>query len=334
MKKPHIQTHKHIHPLALVTGGAGFIGSQVVEALIHDGWRVAVVDDLSSGKRRNIHPAAKFVKMDIKDPKFSKMILESRPDAILHFAAQISVTRSIADPVADAEVNVWATLRMLDAAAKAGVKRFVFAASGGVLSDDTVSLPVDEAHVVEPKSPYGIAKLTIERYGEFYRKEHGLPFVALRFANVYGPRQNAKGEAGVVALFATQMLANAPVKVNGDGKQTRDFVYVGDVVDAVLLALKHHELHGAYHIGTGKETTINELYKKIALIVGYRKKAKKGPADTLAARRSSLDAGKYIKATGWKPKTKLVDGLKNTVLSFQTDEKGNKVCLYPFMRLI
>jgi UDP-glucose 4-epimerase len=328
------QAHKHIHPLALVTGGAGFIGSQVVDALIADGWRVAVIDDLSSGKRRNVHPAAKFLKMDIRDPKMTKIIMDARPDVILHFAAQISVRRSIADPVADAEVNVSATLRILESACKAGVKRFIFAGSGGVLSDDSSPLPTDEEHTIEPKSPYGIAKLTIERYGEFYRKEYGLPFVALRFANVYGPRQNAKGEAGVVALFTTQMLANAPVSINGDGKQTRDFIYVGDVVRAVMLALKDRALQGSFHIGTGKETSVNDLYKKLATAIGYRKKARKGPADTQAVRRSALDAGKFMRATGWKPRMKLADGLKQTVLSFQTEEKGKKVCLYPFMRLI
>lgn len=329
-----VQVHKHIHPLALVTGGAGFIGSQVVEALIADGWRVAVIDDLSSGKRKNIHPAAKFVKMDIRDPKLSKLIVESRPDAIFHFAAQISVSRSVADPAFDAEVNIAATLKLFDASVKAHVKRFVFAGSGGALTNEFSPLPTKETDCPNPLSPYGIAKLTIERYGEFYRREYGLPFVALRFANVYGPRQNAKGEAGVVAIFTTRMLANEAVSINSDGKQTRDFVFVEDVVDAVLRVAKDHDLKGPYHVGTGKETSVNELYKHVATAVGYRKKSRKGSSAPQEARRSCLNADRLTKETGWKPKTKLADGLKKTVLAFQTEEKGKKVCLYPFMRLV
>jgi UDP-glucose 4-epimerase len=334
MRMTKSQTHKHIHPLALVTGGAGFIGSQVVEALIADGWRVAVIDDLSSGKRKNIHPAAKFVKMDIRDPKLSKIIIDSRPDAIFHFAAQISVSRSVADPIVDAEINIASTLKIFDAAVKANVKRFVFAGSGGALTNEFSPLPTKETDYPNPLSPYGIAKLTIERYGEFYRREYGLPFVAVRFANVYGPRQNANGEAGVVAIFTTRMLANEPVSINSDGKQTRDYVYVEDVVDAVMRVAKDHDLMGPFHVGTGKETSVNELYKKVATAVGYRKNPRKGSNAAQEARRSCLDATKLMKETGWKPKTKLADGIKKTVLSFQTEEKGKKVCLYPFMRLI
>jgi UDP-glucose 4-epimerase len=335
MKKSSFQkTHSHIHPLALVTGGAGFIGSQVVEKLLADGWRVAVVDNLSSGKRSNVHPAAKFVKMDIRDSKLAELIVKSRPDAIFHFAAQISVSQSVADPVTDAEINIAATIKLLDASVKAHVKRFVFAGSGGALTNEHSPLPTSETDCPDPLSPYGIAKLTIERYGEFYRREYGLPFVALRFSNVYGPRQNAKGEAGVIAIFTTRMLANEPIAINSDGKQTRDFVYVEDVVDAVLRVAKNHELHGSFHVGTGKETSINELYKKLAIVVGYRKKARKGHDAPGEARRSCLNATKLMKATGWKPRTRLADGLKKTVLSFQTEAKGKKVCLYPFMRLV
>lgn len=330
----HPKKHSHIHPLALVTGGAGFIGSQLVDRLIDEGWRVAVVDDLSSGSRKNVHPAAKFVKMDIRDPKLIKLIADSRPDVIFHFAAQISVSRSVANPIEDAEINIAATLKMFDAAVKAHVKRFVFAGSGGALTNERSPLPMRETDCPDPLSPYGIAKLTIERYGEFYRREYGLPFVALRFANVYGPRQNSKGEAGVIAIFTTRMLANDSISINSDGKQTRDFVFVEDVVDAVVRVAEDESLEGPYHVGTGKETSINELYKKLAIAVGYRKKARRGHDAPGEARRSCLDATRLSKSTGWKPKTKLADGLKKTVLAFQTEEKGKKVCLYPFMRLI
>lgn len=325
---------KQSHPHALVTGGAGFIGSHVVDALIEDGWLVTVVDDLSSGKRSNIHPAAKFLKMNIRDPKLAALVVKMKPDAILHFAAQINVRESIKNPIMDSETNIQASLRLMDAAVKAKVQRFVFAASGGVLCDETVPLPTKEHQVADPLNPYGIAKRTIEHYGNFYAREYKLPFVALRFANVYGPRQNAKGEAGVVSIFVTRMLANESVAVNGTGKQTRDFVYVGDVVSAAMAVLKKKQLAGPFHVGTGKETSIADLFKKIATIIGYKKKPKKGPADTSAPMRSALDSSLLQSVANWEPATSLADGLKNTVLAFQTEEKGKKVCLYPFRHLM
>ena len=321
------------HPLALVTGGAGFIGSHVVDRLIADGYRVTVMDDLSSGVRKNIHPAATFIKMDIRDAKAASWIKKEKPDLICHLAAQINVRVSIDEPVEDAETNVRASLALIDAAAKAHVKRFVFAASGGALCGDDSPVPTKEHQITEPQSPYAIAKRTIELYGAFYQREYKLPFISLRFANVYGPRQNAKGEAGVVSMFATGMLTNFVVAVNGTGKQTRDFVFVEDVADAVIRAAKKKDLCGAFNIGTGKETRIGDLYQSIAKIVGYGKKPKKGPADKNAPIRSALDASAYRKATGWTPQTSLREGLKKTVLHFETEiGASKKICLYPFRK--
>ncbi|MFA5130120.1 MAG: NAD-dependent epimerase/dehydratase family protein [Patescibacteria group bacterium] len=321
------------HPIALVTGGAGFIGSHVVDRLVADGYRVTVLDDLSSGQRKNIHPAANFLHADIGDPSATAWIRKNKPDLICHLAAQINVRVSIKEPVVDAETNVRASLGLLDAAAKASVKRFIFAGSGGALCGDDSPVPTPEDQISEPQSPYAIAKRTIELYGMFYQREYGLPFIALRFANVYGPRQNAKGEAGVVSMFATGMLTNGDVAVNGTGKQTRDFVFVEDVADAVLRASKKKTLCGAFNVGTGKETTITELFHHLAKIVGYKKKPKKGPPDKNAPLRSALDASLYHKATGWKAATPLREGLKKTVLHFETEIGASKrICLYPFKK--
>jgi UDP-glucose 4-epimerase len=308
-------------PLALVTGGAGFIGSHVVDALIALNWRVHVMDDLSSGNRRNVNSKATFSKLDIGDKKAAQWILKHKPDAVLHFAAQISVVRSIENPVADAETNIHATLKLLDAASKSRVKRFVFAASGGVLCSEHTRMPVREGAVCDPASPYGIAKRTIEHYGSFYRASRGLPFVALRFANVYGPRQNAKGEAGVVSIFATAMLAGKPTCINGTGLQTRDFIYVDDIVSAVLAVIDHPKLSGPYHVGTGVETNVRDLHKKLALIIGYDRKPGRGPADANAPMRSSLDASLLMHDTAWRRKVDLNEGLKRTVEWFKEQQK-------------
>ncbi len=317
---PH-HTHK---PLALVTGGAGFIGSQLVEALIAKGWRVAVIDDLSSGNRRNIHPAATLMKMDIANPKVRAWILKQKPKAIFHLAAQISVPRSVREPIKDAETNVMASLGLIDAASHSGVERFVFAGSGGALCSDASPVPMKETDPAEPSTPYAIAKFTIERYGAFYREQYGLPFVAMRFANVYGPRQNPEGEAGVISVFASRMLKNELTQVNGTGKQTRDYVYVEDVVSAMMSVLARPGLTGTFNVGTGKETDVLTLHRKLAKLTCYKKKAKKGPPDRGAPLRSALNAAHLHSATGWKPKTKLDAGLRDTVIWFETNMKPKK----------
>src|SRR5436305_11184958 len=215
----------------LVTGGAGFIGSHIVDALIARGDRVTVVDDLSTGNRANVNPKAELRVIDVGAAAVTDV------DAVIHQAAQVDLRKSVADPGSDAEVNVVGSVRLLEAAARAGVKRFLFASTGGALYGEPLQVPQTEDHPANPLSPYGSAKLAVEHYLHYFREVRGLPCVALRYANVYGPRQNAKGEAGVVAIFAPRLLADEDVTINGSGEQTRDFVYVGDVVAANLAAL-------------------------------------------------------------------------------------------------
>ena len=305
--------------LAMVTGGAGFIGSHLVDRLIQEDWGVVVIDNLSTGFRKHVNPAAKLIKIDIRKPKVAKLIKKLKPQAVFHLAAQASVPESVKNPIKDAETNLHATLQLLDASAEAGVKRFVFAGTGGALSSEKTRLPTDEEHASEPTSPYAIAKVAAERYGAFYRLSRGLPFVSLRFANVYGPRQNPHGEAGVVAIFSKRMLKNESVRVNGTGKQTRDYIYVGDVVEALMAALSAPRVEGPYHVGTGVEVSVLDLYKRLSKLIGYTKKSLKGPADIGAPSRSSLDSSKIRKELDWAATTSLQEGLWLTVDWFRTN---------------
>lgn len=299
--------------LAVVTGGAGFIGSHLVDRLIKERWSVVVIDDLSTGSRKNVNPKATLKILDIRKPQASAVIRKLKPRAVFHLAAQASVPESVKNPIKDAETNLHATLQLLEAASASGVKRFVFAGTGGALSSEKTRLPTDEEHASEPTSPYAIAKVASERYGAFYRLSRGLPFVSLRFANVYGPRQNPHGEAGVVAIFSKRMLHGDPVRVNGTGKQTRDYIYVGDVVEAMMVALEVPKAEGPYHVGTGVEISVNDLFKRMAKLTGYKKKPLKGPADVGAPFRSSLDSSKIRKELDWAAATSLDEGLWLTV---------------------
>src|SRR5437762_4288447 len=240
----------------LVTGVAGFIGSHLVDAYLERGYRVSVVDDLSTGDRRNLNPRAEFHQADIRQFDLRPL----RPDVVSHHAAQIDVRRSVADPSFDAEVNVVASVRLLQQCVEAGVKRVIFASTGGAIYGEPVFAPQTEEHPVHPLSPYGCAKLAVEHYMNYFREVHGLPAVALRYANVYGPRQNAHGEAGVVAIFARRLLSGEKARINGDGRQTRDFVYVGDVAEANARALNSDAV-GSFNVGTGVETDINTIFQ-------------------------------------------------------------------------
>lgn len=303
--------------LALVTGGAGFIGSHLVDALLAKKWDVFVIDDLSTGLKKNLDPRATFQKMDVRSPSVAKLVERLKPDALFHLAAQASVPESVKDPIRDAEINLHATLRLLDAASRAKVKHFIFAGTGGALSSEATRLPTDEDHAVAPGSPYAIAKVGSEHYGAFYRAWRKLNFTSFRFANVYGPRQNPHGEAGVVAIFCRVMLANRSLKINGTGLQTRDYVYVSDVVRAMMLGLDSPQAVGPYHVGTGIETDVRTIFQNLAALTGYRLKPRKGPADIGAPTRSALDSSKLTHDLGWRPSITLEDGLRKTVEWFR-----------------
>lgn len=302
---------------ALVTGGAGFIGSHLVDALIRRHVKVYVIDDLSTGSRKNLNPNAMFYKMSVVDPSATKLIARLKPDVVFHLAAQIDVRCSVEDPSADARVNIMGTLNIVHACEKAGVKKFVFTSSGGAMYPDTIKPPYSEKTPNVPLSPYAIAKRSAEMYLDFEHRIHGLKCVVLRLANAYGPRQALRGGyAGVISVFARGMLAHQQVTINGDGKQTRDYVFVADVVRAHILAAEKN-VTGIYNIGTGVQTSVNTLFQKIKRLTGSKQKEAHGPACKGEVTRSALDARKAAKELGWKPEVALEEGLKKTVLWFK-----------------
>ena len=305
---------KHV----LITGGAGFIASNLADAYLERGWRVTIIDNLSTGDWRNINPSAVFYELDIRDSAAADLIRELKPDVISHHAAQMDVRKSVEDPVFDAGVNIIGSLCLLEAAADAGVKRVVFASTGGALYGEPVEVPQSEAHPTAPLSPYGCAKLAIERYLHYFRVVRGLSSVALRYANVYGPRQNAHGEAGVVAIFAGRLLDGQPVTINGSGEQTRDFVYVGDVV-AANLAASEAEWQGEYNVGTGVETSINEVYDALAAIAGITTPAGHGPAKAGEQMRSVVDASRLRALAALAAPVAPRDGLATTFAWFRAN---------------
>lgn len=301
---------------AMVTGGAGFIGSTLVDRLLAEGHEVDVVDDLSTGSLANLASARTaggraltIHQLDIRLPEMSELIVRRRPEVVFHLAAQIDVRDSVARPVHDAEVNVVGSLRVLEGARSAGTDRVVFAASGGTLYGDVdpADLPVRESHHQRPLSPYGVAKKAVIDYLVAYRELHALEFCALALANVYGPRQDPHGEAGVVAIFAERLVAGQPVTIYGDGLQTRDYVYVDDVVDAFARAATRG---GGLvcNIGTGTETSVNQLYDVMAAEAGVDRPPTYAPARPGELSRSALDATRAQIHLGWRPWTALTDG--------------------------
>lgn len=296
----------------LVTGGAGFIGSHVVDAYLEQGDQVAVVDSLVSGQRAYVSSRARFYALDIRDPGLRDVFGRERPQLVNHHAAQVSVSASVSDPTLDADVNVVGTLRVLELCVEFGVEHLVFASTGGALYGEPDRLPADEATPTAPLSPYGAAKLAAEGYIDLYGRLHGLRAGRLRYANVYGPRQDPHGEAGVVAIFSRALLDGRQPVVYGDGEQTRDFVYVGDVVRANLLAAGRRFV-GALNIGTGQATTVNAVYQALARAAGVS-----GPPAYQAPRSGdvrhiALDASAAFRAIGWKPEVALPDGLAATL---------------------
>ncbi|MFN3871654.1 MAG: NAD-dependent epimerase/dehydratase family protein [Ignavibacterium sp.] len=303
----------------LVTGGAGFIASHITDAFVNEGHQVVVLDDLSSGFKKNINPKAEFVKGNICDKELvEKLFSEEHFDIINHHAAQMDVRRSVKDPEFDANTNIIGTINLLQNAIKYKVKKFMFASTGGAVYGEQSYFPADENHLTQPRSPYGISKLAVEKYLYFYNAEYGLNYTILRYANIYGPRQNPFGEAGVVAIFSTKLLKGEQPIINGSGEQTRDYVFVGDVVKANLLTL-NDTANDIYNVGTGIETNVNQLYHKLNNIIGANKEEKHGPAAPGEQMRSVITSEKLFKKFGWKPSTTLDEGLKQTVDFFRNN---------------
>jgi len=306
----------------LVTGGAGFIGSHVVDIYIQHGHQVVIVDDLSTGRESNLNPAAAFYRLDIRDPALDDVFARERPDAVNHHAAQMDVRRSVAEPGFDADVNVLGSINLLECARRHKVRRLIYISTGGAVYGEPEYLPCDEAHPINPICPYGASKHTFEHYLYMYRQIYGLDYVVLRYPNVYGPRQDPNGEAGVVAIFTGQMLTGQPVVINGDGEQERDFVFVGDCARANLLALENPAASGIYNLGCGRGTTVNQIFKALKQAVGYDRQPSYGPPKAGETRRIFLNAGRIHADLGWAPSLELEDGIRQTVEYFRTAERA------------
>lgn len=300
----------------LVTGGAGFIGSHIVDAYVQAGHSVVVVDDLSSGMKQNVNSRARFVQLDIRDASLEEVFLSDHFDLVNHHAAQMDVRKSVADPQFDASVNVTGGLNVFENARKHGVRRIIFSSTGGAIYGEQDYFPADELHPLRPLSPYGITKLCTEKYLFYYKEVHGIEHVILRYANVYGPRQNPHGEAGVVAIFASKMLRGEQPVINGDGKQTRDYTYVGDVVKANLAALSYNGSN-TFNVGTSVEHDVNYLFQSLREPLNPACPEKHGPAKPGEQMRSVIDYSKIKKELGWLPTVTLKEGLQLTAQYFK-----------------
>ena len=305
----------------LVTGGAGFIGSHVVDLFIAQGFEVVIVDDLSTGRGSNLNPAAKFYQVDIRSPKLREVFEAEKPDYVSHHAAQMDVRRSVAQPLFDADINILGSINVIEAAKDFNVKRFIYISTGGAVYGEPESLPCDESHPINPICQYGASKHTVEHYLYMYHVNYGLKYTVLRYPNVFGPRQDPHGEAGVVAIFTGKMLANEAVTINGDGDQTRDFVYVGDCAKANHLAVTIDHEPGIYNLGWGRPTSINEICSVLVNITGYNLPIAHGAAKVGETRHIYLDASKIKKDLGWEPVVSLEQGLEKTVDYFKISER-------------
>ncbi|HEY65358.1 MAG TPA: SDR family oxidoreductase [Caldilineae bacterium] len=303
----------------LVTGGAGFIGSHIVDAFIEAGHDVVVIDNLVTGKRENVNPKATFYEVDIRDgERVEEVFAAERPDVICHQAALANVRQSLEDPVTYAEVNILGSLVLLEMARKYGCQRFIYASTGGACYGEPEFLPVTEDHPINPLDPYGASKHAVEHYLFLYRHNYGLPYVVLRYPNVYGPRQDPLGEAGVVAIFTGLMLQGKQPTINGSGEQQRDFVYVSDIARANVLALERGD--GIYNLGSGIPTDVNTIFAELKAITGYPGEAHHGPPKPGEVFRVYLDASKARKELGWEPTIPLKEGLQRTVDFFRQQQ--------------
>jgi len=304
----------------LITGGAGFIGSNVADGLIAEGYEVVIVDDLSNGRKENIPGEAKFYKIDVRDKELEDVFIAEKPDTVIHNAAQLSVRVSVEDPLLDADINIIGGLNLISICKKYEVKKIVFASSGGTVYGEQKVFPADESHPLGPISPYGVAKLTTEHYLYYYLRIYGLEYIALRYSNIYGPRQDPYGEAGVVAIFSNMMLAGEVPLINGDGLQTRDYVYIGDVVRVNIAAIKS-DFVGPVNIGTGIETDVMTLFDILKSASGRNIEEKHGPAKTGEQMRSVLDNSLAGRVLDWKPEVSIEEGLKLTYEWFKENKK-------------
>jgi len=296
----------------LITGGAGFIGSNVADGLLEKKHKVVIVDDLSNGKKENIPGKARFYRCDIRSKKLSGIFKAEKPEIVIHNAAQLSVRVSVENPLMDADINVIGGLNVIQACHTHNVNKIIFASSGGTVYGEQKYFPADEEHPTRPISPYGVAKLATENYLYYFYKTYGLKYISLRYGNIYGPRQDPYGEAGVVAIFSSKIIKESSPIINGDGLQTRDYVYVGDVVDVNIRAIES-DFTGSLNIGTGKETTVMELFKILREVSGESGiEEVHGPAREGEQRRSQLSYGLAKKILGWQPEITLEEGLKST----------------------
>ncbi|KKM51479.1 hypothetical protein LCGC14_1555400 [marine sediment metagenome] len=311
----------------LVTGGAGFIGSHIVDGYVEEGYQVVVIDDLSRGNRENLNKEARFHKMDINDRKIAEVFAEEKFDLVNHHAAQIDLRISVKKPLLDAKINILGTLNLLENCLKYKVRNFIFISSGGAIYGEPENMPVDEYYPKNPLSPYAVAKHTIEHYLYYYRETFALNYVALRYANVYGPRQDPFGEAGVIAIFSQRMLKKDRPTIFGDGEQLRDYIYIDEVVDInMLVSQKIESLNErritspddlSYNVGIGKGNSVNFLYRALAKITDFQEKPIYAPGKKGDIRKIYLDTEKAKKELGWQAKLQLEDGLEKTVEWFK-----------------
>jgi len=304
----------------LITGGAGFIGSTLIRKLSEKGYRIAIIDDLSTGSEDNLPDNVRLHRVDIRSAVVDRIFEIENPKYLFHLAAQLNVRRSVADPMFDADVNVMGTLNMLQAAQKAGVEKIIFTSTGGAIYGEQEYFPADENHPTNPDSPYGITKLAAEKYIQFFFKTHGMKYCIFRLANVYGPRQSTIGEAGVVAAFFDRFLSGEEAIINGNGRQTRDFVFVGDVADALIKGMDYPNCN-IFNIGTTIETTILQLFRMIRDISDYEQKEIFGPPKAGEQIRSVITHKKAEKELGWLPHTSLMEGLQKTYQYFKSNKR-------------
>ncbi len=302
----------------LVTGGAGFIGSHLVDKLIKENYKVVIIDNLSTGKKENLNLKAKFYKVDICSSRVAEIFKKEKPEVVFHFAAHINARESVKDPIGDAQTNILGSLNILENCRVYKISKIIFASTGGEIYGDAKIIPTSETHILSPISPYGVGKLAVEKYLEAYFRMFKIPYTALRYGNVYGPRQNPYGEAGVIAIFINKMLKNEQPLIHGDGKQTKDYIFIDDVIDATFLSFKKG-LKGVLNIGTTREVSVLDIFYKIKKLINSKTKPKHIPPPSCNLKRVCLSTKKAKKCINWQPKYTLEEGLKKTVEWFKNE---------------